>query len=251
MRKTDEHKCSEMRKLPLNGSSFLLLFLFLLRLAFKNMKPCEPVNRICKRQPWLFLHSRRLARNPQPTSSTNKIILDYLLYLSIQSRIEQCRINMGLTAVRGESEVPSGNGCHAQRVRLPPGTDNTIIPTRQREKNAIESVVSGEDIPMLLRDIDLKMHRVLDELPWHSSSFEKKPYGCCPRPSSSSLQAHPLDLWSLWNDVQSTATRSCPYASSTCGGRCGVGRNARPTVLLTTRPTRVLQAAPSQGLRGV
>lgn len=73
-----------------------------------------------------------------PSQSTNKIILDYLLYLSIQSRLKQARVEL----LELSSPLPQSKE-----------DDNTIKLRKQRwvdtaskaeqDKNAVESIVAG------------------------------------------------------------------------------------------------------------
>lgn len=75
------------------------------------------------------------------SQSTNKIILDYLLYLSIQSRLKQARVELlELSSPLPQSEKDD----NAVEMRKQRWIDTAS--KAEQDKNAVESIVAGKPI---------------------------------------------------------------------------------------------------------
>lgn len=72
------------------------------------------------------------------TQSTNKVILDYLLYLSIQSRLKQARVELLELSTPLPGVKDDGVIFESRRKRW----EETALKAEQ-DKNAVESIVAG------------------------------------------------------------------------------------------------------------
>lgn len=75
------------------------------------------------------------------TQSTNKIILDYLLYLSIQSRLKQARVELLELSTPLPSSKEDDDTFKLRRQRW----EDTALKAEQ-DKNAVESIVAGKPL---------------------------------------------------------------------------------------------------------
>jgi hypothetical protein len=70
--------------------------------------------------------------------STNKIILDYLLYLSIQSRLKQARVEL----LELSEPLPLSKEDNTLEIRKQRWQDTAS--KAEQDKNAVESIVAGK-----------------------------------------------------------------------------------------------------------
>lgn len=77
---------------------------------------------------------------PDPAApSTNKIILDYLLYLSIQSRLQQAALELDELA----SPAPEEKADEPEHIERRANKWRDTASRAERDKNAVESIVAG------------------------------------------------------------------------------------------------------------
>jgi hypothetical protein len=79
-----------------------------------------------------------VSHNMPPPSTTNKIILDYLLYLSIQSRLKQAQIEL-LELTTPLQDKDNDDAIQVRKQRWV-----ATATKAEQDKNAVESIVTGK-----------------------------------------------------------------------------------------------------------
>jgi hypothetical protein len=95
-----------------------------------------------------YLYSAQPSQiKPDPAApSTNKIILDYLLYLSIQSRLQQSALELDELA----SSAPEEKENEPEHIERRASKWRDTASRAERDKNAVESIVAGMNATLSL-----------------------------------------------------------------------------------------------------